>query len=101
MGDGGNMTMRSVLVAMSAGILSLTVPPVAGAQIASQACNTITIVEFSACPPKALAEIKAPASVAGPPTSVAVSPREDIALVTSAMRIDTADPTLAGTAFRQ
>ena len=81
MGDGGNMTMRSVLVAMSAGILSLTVPPVAGAQIASQACNTITI--------------------AGPPANVAVPPREDIALVTSVMRIDPGDPTLAGTASRQ
>ena len=95
------MTMRSVLMAMPAGRLSLTVAPVAGAQIASQACNTITIVDLSACPPKALAEIKAPASVTGPPTSVAVSPREDVALVTSAMRSDAADPTLPGTAFRQ
>ena len=106
------MTMRSVLVAISAGLgLSLMLPPVADAQIAvsandgkvklvdgkkqvvGQGVDTITIIDLSASPPKALAEIKAPASVSGPPTSVAVSPREDIALVTSAMRIDPADPT--------
>ena len=40
-----------------------------------------------------LAEIEVPNSVVGPPTNVAISPKEDIALVTSAMRIDPADPT--------
>src|SRR5215468_6224068 len=39
------------------------------------------------------AEIEAPTSVVGPPMSVAISPKEDIALVTGAMQIDAGDPT--------
>jgi DNA-binding beta-propeller fold protein YncE len=55
--------------------------------------DTVTFIDFRASPPKVLAEIEAPGSVVGPPTSVAISPKEDIALVTSAMQIDPADPT--------
>ena len=39
-------------------------------------------------PPKVLAELEVPNSVVGPPTNVAVSPKEDIVLVASAMQID-------------
>ena len=55
--------------------------------------ETVTLIDISSTPPKAIAEIKAPTSLVGPPTSVAVSPNEEIALVTSAQKIDPADPT--------
>lgn len=55
--------------------------------------DTVSLIDLAATPPKSIAEIKVPTSVVGPPTSVAVSPKEDIALVTSAMIIDPADPT--------
>ena len=59
----------------------------------SPAPDTVTFIDLRASPPKALAEIEVPNSIVGPPTNVAVSPKEDIALVTSAMKIDPADPT--------
>lgn len=55
--------------------------------------DTIAIIDLKANPPRIVAEIEAPASVVGPPTSVAVSPKEEIALVTSAEKIDPADAT--------
>ena len=55
--------------------------------------ETVTLIDLASNPPKVIAEIKAPTSVVGPPTSVAVSPNEEIALVTSAQKIDPADPT--------
>lgn len=55
--------------------------------------DTITLVDLSASPPKAVAELKVPASVVGPPLSVAITPNEDLALVSAAMKVDPADPT--------
>jgi hypothetical protein len=55
--------------------------------------DTLTFIDLRATPPKVLAEIEVPNSLAGPPTNVAVSPKEDIALVASSMTIDPADPT--------
>ena len=55
--------------------------------------DTVAIIDLKANPPKILTEIEVPASVVGPPTSVAVSPKEDIALVTSAEKFDPADAT--------
>jgi DNA-binding beta-propeller fold protein YncE len=54
--------------------------------------DTVTIIDLNASPPKIVAEVKAPASVVGPPSSVAVAPDESIALVTAATKIDPADP---------
>jgi DNA-binding beta-propeller fold protein YncE len=54
--------------------------------------DTITVIDLGASPPKVIAEIQAPASVVGPPTSVAVAPDESYALVSSAYKIDPADP---------
>ena len=53
--------------------------------------DTLSFIDLRATPPKVLAEIDAPASVVGPPSSVAISPKEDLALVTGAMRIDPED----------
>lgn len=62
-------------------------------EVAKDGVDTLTIIDLAANPPKAIHEIKVPASVVGPPSSVAISPKGDIALVTSAMRIDPGDPT--------
>ena len=57
--------------------------------------DTVSIIDFSAGSAKIVAEIPAPASVVGPPPSVAVAPDESFALVTGAMKVDPADPTKA------
>jgi DNA-binding beta-propeller fold protein YncE len=61
--------------------------------VKSPPADTISIIDLRASPPKVLAELDVPNSVVGPPTNVAISPREDIALVASALQIDPADPT--------
>lgn len=65
----------------------------AGVQVAAPAPaeDSVTILDLSADPPKVLGEVKAPASVVGPPQSVAIAPDESFALVTSATRIDPND----------
>jgi len=62
-------------------------------EVQKGAPDTVTFIDLRASPPKVLAEIEAPTSVVGPPMSVAISPKEDIALVTGAMQIDPGDPT--------
>ena len=55
--------------------------------------DTITLIDLAATPPKAVGELRVPASVVGPPSSVAITPNEEIVLVTSAQKINPADPT--------
>jgi DNA-binding beta-propeller fold protein YncE len=62
-------------------------------QVVKDGVDTLTIIDLAANPPKAIAEINVPASVVGPPFSVAVTVREEIALVTRAIKNDPADPT--------
>jgi DNA-binding beta-propeller fold protein YncE len=90
----------------------LSLAPTAGAQIAVSANDnkvvlvngavrvvpnpppdTVTIIDLSVKPPRMIAEIEAPASVVGPPLSVAITPDESLALVTAAMKVDPNDPT--------
>jgi DNA-binding beta-propeller fold protein YncE len=54
--------------------------------------DSVSIIAFASGAPRIVATIPAPASVVGPPTSVAITPDESLALVTSAMRLDPADP---------
>ncbi len=54
--------------------------------------DTVTIIDLSVSPPKVLAEVQAPSSVAGPPQNVAITPDEALALVSSNMKLDPADP---------
>jgi DNA-binding beta-propeller fold protein YncE len=54
--------------------------------------DTVSIIDLSASPPRVVGEVEAPASVAGPPLSVAVAPDESFALVTAAQKLDPADP---------
>lgn len=62
-------------------------------KVVSEGVDSIDIIDFNSNPPKVLGSLKAPTSLDGPPTSVAVSPNEEIALVTAALKIDPADPT--------
>jgi DNA-binding beta-propeller fold protein YncE len=55
--------------------------------------DTLTFIDMRVTPPKVLAELNVPNSVVGPPTNVAIAPKEDIALVSSNMIIDPADAT--------
>ncbi len=55
--------------------------------------DTVTFIDIGTNPPKIVASLDVPASVVGPPTSVAVTPNGHIALVTSAEKIDPADGT--------
>jgi DNA-binding beta-propeller fold protein YncE len=53
--------------------------------------DTITIVDLRGTQPKVVGELKVPASVIGPPSSVAIAPDESIALVTASTKLDPAD----------
>ena len=53
--------------------------------------DTISIIDLGQTPPKVLSELAVPTSVVGPPMSVAITPDEQLVLVTSAMKIDPAD----------
>lgn len=63
-------------------------------QVARNAApDTLALIDLKTFPPRLVAEIDVPASVIGPPLSVAVTPDEGLALVTAAMKIDPNDPT--------
>jgi DNA-binding beta-propeller fold protein YncE len=53
--------------------------------------DTIAIIDLKASPPRVLAELAVPSSVAGPPTGVAVLPKEELVLVASGRQVDPAD----------
>jgi DNA-binding beta-propeller fold protein YncE len=55
--------------------------------------DTVSILDLSGPSPRIVAELPAPASVVGPPASVAIAPDESFALVTGAMKVDPADAT--------
>jgi len=57
--------------------------------------DMVSIIDLSGAAPRIIAELPAPASVVGPPSSAAVAPDESFALVTGAMKVDPADPTKA------
>jgi DNA-binding beta-propeller fold protein YncE len=60
--------------------------------VPNAAPDTIAVIDLRASPPRLVAEIDTPASVVGPPTSVAIAPDESFALVTAAMKKATGDP---------
>ncbi len=55
--------------------------------------DTVTVLDISANPPRRVAEVQAPTSVVGPPSSVALTPDERLVLVTANQRIDPANAT--------
>ena len=54
--------------------------------------DTLSVIDLSASPPALRAEIQVPASVVGPPLSVAITPDERLALVTANQVPDPANP---------
>jgi len=61
--------------------------------VPNPAPDTATIIDLGATPPRVVAEISVPGSVVGPPLSVAITPDQGLALITSSMKIDPADRT--------
>jgi DNA-binding beta-propeller fold protein YncE len=61
--------------------------------VPNAAPDTVTIIDLGVMPPKVIAEIPVPGSVVGPPMSVAITPDQGLALVTSSTRKDPADAT--------
>jgi len=54
--------------------------------------DSLTIFDIASVPAKLVARVEAPASVVGPPQSVALAPDLSVAILTAATRIDPADP---------
>jgi DNA-binding beta-propeller fold protein YncE len=54
--------------------------------------DTVALIDLRARPPAVLRHVEVKASVVGPPLSVAITPDESLLLVTSAMKLDPADP---------
>jgi DNA-binding beta-propeller fold protein YncE len=65
-----------------------------GQQLAADpaAADTLSIIDLAHYPPLVTATIDAPGSVVGPPYAVAVAPDESFAIVSSATKLDPADP---------
>jgi DNA-binding beta-propeller fold protein YncE len=61
--------------------------------VANPQPDTVAVIDMKTMPPRLLDEINVPASVAGPPLSVAVMPDETLALVTSSMKVSPSDAT--------
>ncbi len=55
--------------------------------------DTVSIIDLTQSPPVIIAEVEAPASVAGPPYAVAVTADESLALVSAATKVDPNDAT--------
>ena len=54
--------------------------------------DTVSIIDVSAYPPKVVATVEAPASVVGPPMSIAIAKDESYAIVTAATKLDPHNP---------
>jgi DNA-binding beta-propeller fold protein YncE len=65
-----------------------------GQQIAAEpaAADTLSIIDLAHYPPQVTATIDVPGSVVGPPYAVAVARDESFAIVSSATKLDPADP---------
>jgi len=61
--------------------------------VSNPPADSITIIDLNGRAPRVLGEVALSHSVVGPPTSVAITPDERFAIVTSAERLDPADPT--------
>jgi len=54
--------------------------------------DTVTILDLSGATPRVVTTLRAPSSVVGPPQNVAIAPDRSVALVSSALKLDPADP---------
>jgi 6-phosphogluconolactonase (cycloisomerase 2 family) len=92
-GLGVNASVAIAQVAVSANDNKLVLVNGVATVQQNPAPDTVAIIDLKEFPPKIMVEIEAPASVVGPPLSVAITPDESLALVTAAMKIDLHDPT--------
>jgi DNA-binding beta-propeller fold protein YncE len=63
-----------------------------GSVVPNAAPDTVSVIDIGVFPPRLVGEVQAPASVVGPPSSVAVAADESFALVSAAVKKDPADP---------
>lgn len=63
----------------------------AGEKITGAVSDTVSVIDLKRYPPKVIGTVDAPASIIGPPTSVAVARDESFAIVTAAQKFDPAD----------
>jgi len=80
-------------IAVSANENKLTLIDGVQTVVKSPPPDTVTVLDLNGPRPKIIGELRVPTAVVGPPSSVAISPDESIALVTAAIKIDPADPT--------
>lgn len=80
-------------VAVSANDNKLTLNDGVQGVVANAPPDTVTVIDLSGAQPRVVGEVRVPASIVGPPSSVAVAPDGSIALVTAAQKIDPADRT--------
>ena len=82
---------RQLLLVASESKVELREGAVAVRQADTQ--DSLTVYDISAGPAKLLGRVDLPASVVGPPQSVALAPDLSLAIVTGATRLDPADKT--------
>jgi DNA-binding beta-propeller fold protein YncE len=88
---GASMAARAEIAVSSNDAHTVTVN---GQQIAAEpvVADTLSILDLAKYPPQVTATIDVPGSVVGPPYAVAVAPDESFAIVSSATKLDPADP---------
>jgi len=85
-------TSASAQVAVSANDSKMKLVDGVNTPVPNPPPDTVTIIDLRGAQPKVAAELKVPASVIGPPSSVAIAPDQSIALVTASTKLDPADP---------
>jgi DNA-binding beta-propeller fold protein YncE len=89
----GLATVASAQIAVSVNDNKVVLVNGTSTVVRNPAPDTLTVIDLGVSPPRAVAEIEVPASVIGPPFSVAITPDQSLALVTAAAKIDPNDPT--------
>ena len=97
----GALSLAALISASSGAVAELALSANDGKAVLIDGVNTVpanpppdsvTIIDLSASPPKVIAEMPVPASVVGPPSSVAIARDESFALVAAATKLDPSDP---------
>ena len=90
--SGALVPRAAAQIALSANDNKLVIENGRTRTVRDAAPDTLSVIDLGARPPAVRAEIAVPASVVGPPTSVAITPDERLALVTANQRPDPTDP---------
>ncbi len=79
-------------LAVSANDAKVTLANGAPLVVANPPPDTVSVIELGVSPPALVGRVQVPTSVVGPPSSVALTPDESLAFVTSGAKVDPADP---------